>query len=169
MYLWIFCTCDVISLVVQAVGGALASSASSTPTGDTKPGTDIMVAGILFQLASIAVFTLLGIIFLVRVRKVGFERNLQLLVAAVSLSVVTILVRSVYRAIELLQGWSGFLITHEPYFISLDGAMMVVAVGVFNLLHPAWLLRTRGSETEGNYEMTAPREGAKLDDEDSVA
>ena len=162
MYLWIFCTCDVISLVVQAVGGALASDASSTPTGDTKPGTDIMVAGILFQLASIAVFTVLGVIFLVRVRKIGFERNLQLLVAATSLSVVTILVRSVYRAIELLQGWSGFLITHEPYFISLDGAMMVVAVGVFNILHPAWLLRTRGPQYEGRFEGTAlPTEDEK--------
>lgn len=165
LYLWIFCTCDVISLVVQAVGGALASSASSTPTGNTKPGTDIMVAGILFQLASIAVFTVLGVIFLVRVRKVGFERNLQLLVAAMSLSLVTILVRSVYRAIELLQGWTGFLITHEPYFIVLDGAMMVVAVGVFNFFHPAWLLQMRGPECEGGLEMTGPREGDELKDE----
>lgn len=124
-----------------------------------------MVAGILFQLASIAVFTVLGVIFLIRVCKIGFERNLQLLVAATSLSVATILVRSIYRAIELLQGWSGFLITHEPYFISLDGAMMVVAVGVFNLLHPAWLLRTGGPENNQRFEMTAPQEGAKLVDE----
>ena len=168
LYLWIFCTCDVISLVVQAVGGALASNATSTPNGNTKPGTDIMVAGILFQLASIGVFTVLGIMFLIRVRKVGFERNLQLLVAATSLSVVVILVRSVYRAIELLQGWSGFLITHEPYFIVLDGAMMVVAVSIFNLLHPAWLLRTRGPEYEGRFEMTGPQDGANLDDDRSA-
>ena len=127
-----------------------------------------MVGGILFQLASIGVFTVLGVIFLIRVRKVGFERNLQLLVAATSLSVVVILVRSVYRAIELLQGWSGFLITHEPYFIVLDGAMMVVAVSVFNVLHPAWLLRTRGPEYDERFEMTESQEGAKLDDERSA-
>lgn len=48
-----------------------------------------------------------------------------------------IYVRSIYRTIELLQGWTGFLITHEVYFVVLDGAMMVLAVGIFNLFHPA--------------------------------
>lgn len=49
-----------------------------------------------------------------------------------------IYIRSIYRTIELLQGWTGYLITHEIYFIVLDGTMMVLAVGIFNLIHPAW-------------------------------
>jgi hypothetical protein len=55
MYLWIFCTCDVLSLVIQAIGGGMASS-ESDQNEDTKPVTDIMVAGIIFQLVSITVF-----------------------------------------------------------------------------------------------------------------
>lgn len=42
--------------------------------------------------------------------------------------------------IELSQGWTGYVITHEVYFIVLDGAMMVIAVGIFNIFHPGWLL-----------------------------
>lgn len=60
MYLYIFCTADTISLVVQAVGGASAAIAfEKTPPGNTATGTHIMVAGILFQLASVIVFSVL--------------------------------------------------------------------------------------------------------------
>jgi hypothetical protein len=67
------------------------------------------------------------------------------------LSIVCIYIRSIYRTIELSQGWSGYLITHESYFIALDGAMMIFSVAVFNVLHPGWLLpsgRTISSKTE---------------------
>ena len=30
--------------------------------------------------------------------------------------------------------------THESYFIGFDGSLMIVAVAVFNLLHPGRLL-----------------------------
>ena len=62
------------------------------------------------------------------------------LLGAMVLSVLSIYVRSIYRTIELSQGWSGYLITTERYFIALDGSMMVVAVGIFNFFHPGWLL-----------------------------
>lgn len=62
------------------------------------------------------------------------------LLGAMIFSVLCIYVRSIYRTIELLQGWRGYLITHEKYFIALDGAMMVAAVAVFNIIHPGWLL-----------------------------
>ena len=142
MYLWIFCSCDFLSLVVQAAGGGLASDASSKPHGDTKPGTDIMVAGIIFQMASITIFTMLLIVFLLRVRHEKFHRNLKLLVGAMIFSVVMIYIRSAYRTVELLQGWSGYLITHQIYFIVLDGGLMVLAVAIFNLLNPGWLLNS---------------------------
>jgi hypothetical protein len=143
-YLWIFCTCDIISLVIQAVGGGMAAvAAGSTPRGNTGPGTNIMVAGIIFQLASVTVFTALFFFFLWRVRKMHLSRSLKVMFAATTLALVMIYVRSIYRTIELLQGWTGYLITHEVYFIVLDAVMMILCVGVFNLAHPAWLLGTK--------------------------
>ncbi|KAJ5155832.1 hypothetical protein N7492_008635 [Penicillium capsulatum] len=158
-YLWIFCTCDVISLVIQAIGGGIASSESSKIDGDTAPGTHIMVAGIIFQLFSITVFVLCAADFIRRTMRGGMLQSLTgsviPLLAAMVLSVVCIYIRSIYRTIELLQGWDGYLITHEPYFIGLDGAMMIVAVAVFNFIHPGWFLPNSKGDIVGKRETSS--------------
>ncbi|KAF5573407.1 RSB1-integral membrane transporter [Fusarium pseudocircinatum] len=155
MYAIVFLTCDIIALIVQAVGGAMASTESDKIDGDTKPGTNIMVAGIVFQMAAMVVFAALVLDFLRRVfvkksylqtRNKGVSNGNSLpkaytwLLAAVFISLTMIFIRSIYRTVELLQGWSGYLITHEGYFIGLDGAIMVVAIAVFNFLDPVYLL-----------------------------
>lgn len=166
LYLWIFCTCDVISLIVQAAGGGMASSESGTPGGDTAPGTNTMVAGIVFQLASITIFVICAADFLRRVTRLGHfaaitKGPLGLLLGAMVFSVVCIYIRSIYRTIELVQGWEGYLITHESYFIGLDGAMMVLAVIVFNIFHPGFLLpidsEVKGSKYQETFDLDQER------------
>jgi hypothetical protein len=132
-------------LVVQAAGGGIASAASSKVNDNTKPGTNVMVAGIVFQMASITVFVVCAAEFLRRVMARPHQRqwlktNVMPLMFAMIFSVVCIYIRSIYRTIELLQGWTGYLITHEPYFLGLDGSLMVAAVAVFNFIHPGWFL-----------------------------
>jgi hypothetical protein len=144
LYLWIFCTCDVISLVIQAAGGGMASSASGGE-GDTAPGTNIMVAGIVFQLVSISVFVYCSFDFLRRATRMGLLKVNEMgpityMIGAMVVSVVVIYIRSIYRVVELAEGWDGYLITHEVYFVVLDGVMMVIAVAVFNFAHPGWLI-----------------------------
>ncbi|EXM13299.1 RTA-like protein [Fusarium oxysporum f. sp. vasinfectum] len=155
LYLWIFCTCDVISLVVQAIGGGLASVEVNKVNGNTDPGTNTMVAGIVFQLASMSVFVALAIDFLIRstrrgMLKSGKQSSIPIL-SAMTLSLLCIYLRSIYRTIELSQGWTGYLITHERYFIALDGAMMVIAVGIFNFIHPATFLPRSSAEDTGEW------------------
>ncbi|KAF5568426.1 RSB1 [Fusarium phyllophilum] len=155
LYLWIFCTCDVISLVVQAIGGGLASAAVNKVNGNTDPGTNTMVAGIVFQLASMSVFVALAIDFLIRstrrgMLKSGKKSSIPIL-SAMTLSLLSIYLRSIYRTIELSQGWTGYLITHERYFIALEGAMMVIAVGVFNFIHPTTSLPPSSAEDTGEW------------------
>lgn len=58
-----FIICDIISLVLQAVGGALAASSAA----DEKLGEHIMLAGLSFQVFSLAIFCLLGGIVAMRV------------------------------------------------------------------------------------------------------
>ncbi|EWC48745.1 hypothetical protein DRE_00050 [Drechslerella stenobrocha 248] len=140
LYLWIFVTVDILSLAIQAAGGGLASSASDQPDGDTATGTHIMVGGVIFQMASITVFCILYVIFLWKSRNIRLEKTIMWVTYATMLSVSCIYIRSIYRTIELLQGWDGYLITTERFFIALDGAMMVIAVGVYNFVHPALLL-----------------------------
>ncbi|KAI9039810.1 RTA1 domain-containing protein [Aspergillus affinis] len=143
-YLWIFCTCDAISLVVQAIGGGMAASQAGKVDGDTEPGTYTMVAGIVFQMASITAFVVCGIDFLRRSRRPHlreqFTVRMRYLMMATIFSVVVIYVRSIYRTVELLEGWKAYLITTEWFFIGLDGITMVLAVVVFNFIHPGWFL-----------------------------
>lgn len=151
MYLYIFCSCDILSLTIQAIGGGMASEANNTVGGDTAPGTHIMVAGIVFQLASMTLFVGFFIDFLRKARAGPPEKRVMIrrTVAAMFFSVVLIYIRSIYRTIELSEGWAGYLITHESYFIGLDGSMMIAAVAVFNLVHPGWELRPKkGAELE---------------------
>jgi hypothetical protein len=43
----------------------------------------------------------------------------------ISIGTILILIRCVYRVIELAQGWSGYLITHEPYFMSVSSTHLI--------------------------------------------
>ena len=49
--------------------------------------------------------------------------------------------RSVYRTIELVDGWDGRIIKNELYFNVMDGAMIVAAMFCLNELHPGRLLK----------------------------
>ncbi|KAL8995315.1 MAG: hypothetical protein Q9169_004919 [Polycauliona sp. 2 TL-2023] len=145
-YLYIFICVDVVSLGVQAAGGGLAAKAFAKGT-DTKIGTNIMVAGIIFQMVSIIVFEVLFCLVTFKaLPQIKASRSLSLLCGATTISVAAILVRSVYRTIELLQGWRGELITEENYFIALDGTMIVVALLVYNILNPGELLHKAEQE-----------------------
>ncbi|KAJ5728478.1 RTA1-domain-containing protein [Penicillium malachiteum] len=164
-YLWIFCTCDILSLVIQAAGGGMASAAVNSVNGNTAPGTHTMVAGIVFQLFSVTIFVFCAIDFIRRSLRHNLLQEMNgtilPLLYAMIFSVVCIYIRSIYRTIELSQGWSGYLITHEKYFIALDGAMMICAVGVFNIINPGWFLpqtngRKRETYSSDEIEMNVP-------------
>jgi hypothetical protein len=130
-------------MVIQAIGGTMASIAyGQTPPGDTSQGTHIMVAGIVFQMGSIAIFTALFVVVIIRTMHAHIhtleDRKIKLLLGATALSVTMVVVRSIYRTIEMLQGWGGYLISHEIFFIVLDGILMILAVTVFNFISPGW-------------------------------
>lgn len=142
LYLIIFLTVDTISLVMQGVGGALAGQAFSKKQS-TNSATNIMVAGIMFQLVSTCIFTTLyQYVVLFR----GFEtirRNKPLLQLALAtyLSVTCMVLRGIYRSMELRQGWRGYLITNERFAIAMEGSPMLIAIIIFNVFHPERLLR----------------------------
>ena len=48
--------------------------------------------------------------------------------------------RSVYRTIELVDGWNGRIIQTELYFDVMDGAMIVASMYCLNIFHPGALL-----------------------------
>ncbi|CAF1304815.1 unnamed protein product [Adineta ricciae] len=150
-YTVIFVIADIISLTVQAVGGGQAAVAART-NADTSNGTHIMVAGICFQMLSMSIYVLLVIIYMIRLlkSKVELTRDMKNFLGGMSFVTLMIFIRCIYRTIELLEGWSGYIITHEVYFACLDGLPMIIAVVAFNVFHPDRYIKNASQVNEVN-------------------
>ncbi|GAA5984918.1 hypothetical protein JCM11641_003626 [Rhodosporidiobolus odoratus] len=143
LYLTIFCIADLIAIVIQAIGGAKAAIALQNDE-ESSSGTHIMVAGICVQLFSMLVFCVLALDVYRRTRldKTYQQRphpqegKVGRVGWGLAFASFWILLRCCYRVAELAQGWSGYLITHEPYFCVLDSMAMVFAQGIFIFTWP---------------------------------
>lgn len=141
LYLWIFVTSDVVALLVQAAGAGVASNQFNKVGGDPTKGTHIVVGGLAFQIFSMTAFIICFAYFIVKSWHFPSPRSENLVISATIISCLTIYIRCIYRTVQLAQGWTGYLSSHEAFFLALDAAMMVVAVGIYMLFDPAVLLR----------------------------
>ncbi|KAL8745039.1 MAG: hypothetical protein Q9190_002787 [Brigantiaea leucoxantha] len=172
-YLWVFCSVDFVTLLLQAIGGGIASAADDDQPDELETGTNIMIVGIVFQLASNVVFAGFFARALVSTYRPGkgllnledlalrsrsgrvpatTTKRLRILCAATTVSTLCLIARGVYRSIELIQGWRGYLILTQRYFIGLDGSLMVIAVAVFAVANPHWLLPHKDECPENTVE-----------------
>ncbi|EGV64641.1 hypothetical protein CANTEDRAFT_120414 [Yamadazyma tenuis ATCC 10573] len=186
-YSYFFISTDVLSLLVQAGGGASASIASKRHK-NTKPGTDTIICGIVIQTVAMTVFLGFWFEFLNRVffrhsgdvtvdssfKKKSVKNFFKLLFnvkstraykqdqldpfynprfqhirnsklfgympLVITITVVVIYIRCIYRVVELSEGWRGYLITHEVYIMVLDALMVAIAGLVAIPFHPVWTL-----------------------------
>jgi len=67
----------------------------------------------------------------------------HLMLIGLSISTLFIYIRTIYRTIELNDGWTGTIIKNERLFNVLDGMPIVVAMVTLNVFHPGWLLPSR--------------------------
>jgi len=140
----VFISSDISTFLVQAAGGAI--SASSNNEKAAKTGSRVFLVGLALQLASFSVFTYIYLVFLYRVRKFKPEvwtsdrekpwySDWRTLAGALLISCVGILIRSVYRTIELSQGFEGALATNETFFYALDTLPLFLC---FTIYIPFW-------------------------------
>lgn len=169
-YLKIFIPCDFISLVLQAAGGGMASV--STHNGeDPKKGNNIMIAGLAFQVFTLLVFILLAADFAWRTYRGRTSRGqispdqqpailrrswpFKAFLVALSLSTLCIFTRCVFRVAELSEGWDGRLANTQKYFIGLEGAVIIAAVLLLNLCHPAYCFKDAADVQEVQIQRLA--------------
>ncbi|SNX85479.1 uncharacterized protein MEPE_04188 [Melanopsichium pennsylvanicum] len=145
-YVLAFCAGDLASLVVQAVGGAL--SAEADTESQINLGKSVMIAGVSVQVAVTAPFMLLYLDYnLRRLREWASiprderpHKKLEIFTGIIGVSTLFILVRCIYRIVEMADGWVGYLATTPVYFDVLDGLMILLAIGIFIPFHPGWFL-----------------------------
>jgi hypothetical protein len=70
-----------------------------------------------------------------------------------ALATLCIFIRSVYRVVELSEGWTGHLIRQQWLFVGLEGVMVVVAVVALNAFHPAFCFNAKFEGGEGRKRM----------------
>lgn len=115
-----------------------------------------MVAGLSFQVLTLGVFMALCLDFAHRTytrhRDLGSanaldqspifislrnSRRFKGFLAALTLATICIFWRSVYRVVELGEGWTGNLIRHQWLFVGFEGVLVGVACLALNAFHPA--------------------------------
>ncbi|KAI0056244.1 RTA1-domain-containing protein [Artomyces pyxidatus] len=153
-YTIVFVSCDVIALTVQSVGGATASNADND-LHKANIGGNIMLGGIVFQLVAIVFYVALAGEFLFRYikdrpflrsgsvlqRRGSTTQRMKILLGGMSFMTVCIFIRSIYRTIELSDGWDGKIMSTQVLFNVLDGAMICLAMFTLNACHPGFLLK----------------------------
>ncbi|KAK3678505.1 hypothetical protein LTR78_001802 [Recurvomyces mirabilis] len=139
----IFVGGDVLSFLMQSSGAGLMASGN----GDSiNTGKTIVVAGLLTQVVFFGLFVLAAALFHVRMEKVPTRKSLEVPwwrrhMLGLYLVSILIFVRSTVRVVEYVQGFDGFIMTHEVFLYVFDAAMMWVTVGVMSFVHPGEVAR----------------------------
>ncbi|KIY49274.1 RTA1-domain-containing protein [Fistulina hepatica ATCC 64428] len=136
----IFVCSDITTFLIQAAGGGLSTTQNYNMS---LAGSHIFLAGLALQLLSFFIFTCVYLLFLYRIHKyersvwerdcgiLPWYKNWLALAATLFLSCIGILIRSVYRTVELSQGYHGYLATTERYFYGLDTLPLFIAIAVY--------------------------------------
>lgn len=160
-YCAVFITSDIVSLIVQAAGGGTAATRKHYPVDLVTRGGWVMFAGIFVQVISLTVFAILLVHVVWQIRREQDESNydqrfrhvrnrklFKYLIPCMLISVLFVWIRSVYRLVELGEGWNGRLMTTERYVLVLDGLMILLGCIPF-VLHPGMMLGKEEIPVEG--------------------
>lgn len=123
LFYWIFIPADVTCLVLQATGGAL--SATGYTLAAVNVGVNITKAGLVLQVVLLVLFLSLFLDYLFALRRTSLvqtPKRMRMFLCFLGLTVVFILVRCIYRIIELKDGYFGPNYRHQGAFIALEGA-----------------------------------------------
>ncbi|PVH68839.1 RTA1-domain-containing protein [Cadophora sp. DSE1049] len=138
-FAWIFIPFDIVSLVLQGVGGALSASSS----GGSQVGVNIAMAGLVLQVVMLVVFSALFADYMIRYLRSNESRHFgqrdRFFFGFLALAVLSTLARCIFRAYELKEGYHGEAITHEDLYIGLEGVLIVVAVFCLFVSHPGFV------------------------------
>jgi SNF family Na+-dependent transporter len=122
-------------------------------------GSKVIIGGLFVQLIFFGIFIVIAVTFDLSVRKTPtpqaekhpvWQRHMWALYIGSAL----IMVRSVFRAIEYLQGFNGYLLSHEAYLYIFDAVLMLLAMALFNHVHPSEVVALIAQD-EREYKMDA--------------
>jgi hypothetical protein len=151
------CTCsptrayvlvDIVAIFTQLIGTVLPASGTEEAARLSKI---IVVVGLVAQIAALGVFVGTGCGRLhVRLRRDPSRSRAMMAdpgvnwlgyLVVLEIAAGMLLVRSIVRGVEYLQGTDGFVASHEVFIYVFDALPMLVVMVGFLVLHPARLVR----------------------------
>ncbi|KAJ5233357.1 uncharacterized protein N7469_005123, partial [Penicillium citrinum] len=141
----IFVGGDVLSFLMQASGAGLMVTAASGASGSAdsaKTGNNVIIGGLFVQIIFFGFFLVSAVVFQRRFSRVQSGRadfqhfDWRKHMFALHTSSVLILIRSVVRVVEYVQGDDGFVMRNEVFIYCFDGLLMWVMMVIFVVVHP---------------------------------
>jgi len=149
-YPWFFIPADVSCLVIQAIGGSIAATATSD-IAKLNHANRTIIAGIVLQVVVLGFFGLLGGEYLWRVRRwvlsgqapegssglaVWRDKKFKLFLYAIFVTYVMFFGRCVYRIAEMAGGWGNHIMQDEPSFVVLETFFIMIGSALLAIFAP---------------------------------
>ncbi|KUJ06420.1 uncharacterized protein LY89DRAFT_633035 [Mollisia scopiformis] len=150
-----FVILDVCALLVQIVGAASASG-NNEANNKVLDGLHIYMVGVGIQQAFILLFFVFAIKFHrtylaeSRQQKKGNSPLVLLYVMYAALALITL--RIIFRLCEYAQGLNSKIPNHEAFQYCLDSLPMLIALVLFNIVHPGRVMAGKESSIPGRKE-----------------
>ena len=116
---------------------------SSGSLSSVHLGERIVVVGLFVQIVFFGFFVLVSFSFNIRMHRLPTEKAEQRHdvwhkhLNALYFASMLIMVRSIFRVAEYIQGNDGYLLRHEYYLYIFDAVLMLAVMVVFNFVHPS--------------------------------
>ena len=138
----IFVLGDLFSLVVQSNGASILTK--KEPNSATV-GKWVVTGGLIIQVFFFGVFMLISMVFYRRLRQSPTQHAKlipdlwRLYLFYLYIASTLIMVRSIFRVIEYIQGDDGYLLTHQVFLYVFDSTLMSSVMLLFNIAHPTMI------------------------------
>ena len=140
---------------------------SHNPT-TVNTGQKIVVGGLFVQIIFFGLFVGVASVFHVRMKKLPTTRVLteslpwKKHLHALYVSSALIMIRSVFRVVEFIQGRDGYLMSHEWFLYVFDTVLMLGVMVLFCWIHPGKIRRYLGKEKDSHGESGTSGTGIQL-------
>lgn len=148
-------------------GGILATAKQDKKKADA--GNNIIIGGLVLQLLWFAIFVVVAAVFhrrlaaspTSRAQQPGIRWRSYLITLYVASGLI--MIRSLFRVVEYVQGNNGYLLSLEVYLYIFDALMMFVTVSWFNWRHPGeiGLLLRNDKADDGGHTLLRLRSNSK--------
>uniref|UniRef100_A0A0B7K794 RTA1 domain protein n=1 Tax=Bionectria ochroleuca TaxID=29856 RepID=A0A0B7K794_BIOOC len=133
-----FVASDIVSFLLQGGGGGIMASV----TGEAlDTGRSIIIGGLVVQVVIFSVFAITAAIFHCHMRasptELACEFKWELHLYVLYSASLLIMVRSIFRLTEYVEGNDGYLISHEIFLYIFDSALMFACMVLLAWYHPS--------------------------------